>query len=156
MKDFMDARVVKNAELMLRCTMAITLLVAGVSKFFSHGAFHRYYVQEFAKEGLRINMPTFLVESYLWMIPYLEVGIAIALMTTVKRRLFIVVWLIYFISLEIGHYVLEQFQAVNMMIPFIVMGTIAYVLPAHELRFNKSSSLNVNVEGQSSEHDGSS
>jgi uncharacterized membrane protein YphA (DoxX/SURF4 family) len=143
MKEYFDLKIVKNAELMLRVTMSVTLLVAGISKFFSHGGFYRYYVQEFAKEGLRISLPGFLFDGYLAMIPYLEVGIGLALITTFKRRVFIVVWIIYFMTLEIGHYVLEQFQAVNMMIPYIVMGTLAYVLPAHDFGFNKTAGVDL-------------
>jgi len=138
MKEYFNLRILKNAELILRYAMIITLLVAGISKFFSHGGFYRYYVKEFAKPDLRINLPTFLVDSYLFLIPYLEVGIALALISTFKRRLFIVIWIIYFLGLETGHYVLEQFQTVDMMIPFIIMGTLTYLLPAYEYRFGQS------------------
>lgn len=112
--------------------MSITLLIAGISKFFSKGNFYNYYSKEFAKDDLRINLPVFSFETYLILIPYLEVVIGVALLSTLKRRLFILIWIIYFITLEIGHYVLEEFQSANMIIPYIIMGVITYILPGHE------------------------
>ena len=131
MEQRISTRTLQNAELILRLTMAITLLIAGVSKFFSKGAFHAYYLKQFSDEGLRINLPQFSFDVYLMLIPYLEVGIGIALLTSIKRRLFIVVWIAYFITLELGHYLLEEFNSANMIIPYIIMGTLAYIMPAH-------------------------
>ncbi len=45
----------KNSERMLR----LTLIVAGTTKFRSHGAFAAYYLQAFTKPGLRIIYPLF-------------------------------------------------------------------------------------------------
>jgi uncharacterized membrane protein YphA (DoxX/SURF4 family) len=131
MEHRISTRTLQNAEVILRITMAITLLIAGVSKFFSEGGFHAYYLKQFSNEDLRINLPTFSFDIYLSLIPYLEVGIGFALLTSIKRRLLIVVWITYFITLELGHYLLEEFTSANMIIPYIIMGTIAYVLPAH-------------------------
>ena len=139
MESQFNLKTLKNAEIILRCTMSITLLVAGISKFFSMGNFYNYYSKEFAKEDLRINLPAFSFETYLALIPYLEVAIGIALLTTLKRRLFIVIWIIYFIMLEIGHYILEEFQSANMIIPYIIMGVMAYLLPGYENRITKNS-----------------
>jgi uncharacterized membrane protein YphA (DoxX/SURF4 family) len=132
MEPRISTRTLQNAELILRLTMAITLLIAGVSKFFSMGAFHAYYLKQFSAEGLRINLPQFTYGTYLTLIPYLEVGIGLALLTSVKRRFFVVIWILYFISLELGHYLLEEFTSANMIIPYIIMGTLAYILPAHK------------------------
>lgn len=117
---------------MLRSTMLVTLLIAGVSKFFSNGSFHAYYLKQFSNEALRINLPSFTFDLYLTLIPFIEVAIAIALFTSFKRRIFIVVWIAYFISLELGHYVLEEFTSANMIIPYILLGVAAYILPAHK------------------------
>jgi len=111
--------------------MAITLLIAGTSKFFSEGGFYSYYLKQFSNEDLRINLPRFSFDFYLSAIPYLEVCIGFLLLTSIKRRLFIVVWIAYFITLELGHYLLEEFTSANMIIPYIMMGTFAYILPAH-------------------------
>jgi uncharacterized membrane protein YphA (DoxX/SURF4 family) len=134
MKEYFDLRILKNAELILRLTMIVTLLVAGVSKFYSSGNFHKYYLKQFSNEGLRIRLPSYMFDTYLSLIPFIEVGIAIALITSIKRRFFIVVWILYFISLEIGHYVLEEFTSVDLIIPFILLGVSAYILPSHEMR----------------------
>ena len=131
MEQRVSTRIHQNAELILRLTMAITLVIAGVSKFFSKGGFHAYYLKTFSNEELRINLPQFTFDMYLTIIPYLEVAIGIALLTSLKRRLFIVVWIAYFITLELGHYLLEEFTSANMIIPYIMMGTFAYILPAH-------------------------
>jgi len=131
MEGIISTRTLQNTELILRLTMAMTLLIAGVSKFFSMGSFHAYYVKQFSNEGLRINLPPFSYDAYLTVIPYLELGIGIALFTSLKRRFFIVVWIAYFISLEMGHYLLEEFTSANMIIPYIIMGVLAYALPGH-------------------------
>jgi uncharacterized membrane protein YphA (DoxX/SURF4 family) len=136
MKEYFNLRILKNAELILRLTMLITLLIAGVSKFFSNGKFHSYYLKQFSNQELRINLPTFTFDFYLSLIPYLEVAIAITLFSSIKRRVFIVVWIAYFISLELGHYVLEEFTSANMIIPYILLGVLTYILPAHKYIWN--------------------
>jgi uncharacterized membrane protein YphA (DoxX/SURF4 family) len=138
MDNGINLKTLKNAEVLLRLTMIITLLVAGISKFCSNGNFHKYYFKLFSNPDLRINPPSFLFDIYLSLIPFIEVGIAIALITSVKRRFFIVIWILYFISLEIGHYVLEEFTSVDLIIPIILFGIIAYVLPAHDPFWQKN------------------
>jgi uncharacterized membrane protein YphA (DoxX/SURF4 family) len=138
MENVITVKTLKNAELLLRMTMIITLLVAGISKFCSHGNFHRYYLKLFLNPGLRINLPSLLVDLYITLIPFIEVSIAIALILPFKRRFFIVLWIIYFLSLEIGHYVLEEFTSVDLIISIILFGVAAYILPAHELFRTKS------------------
>ena len=132
MENGISLKTLKNAELLLRLTMAITLLVAGISKFCSHGNFHKYYLKLFMNPSLRINVPSVIIDLYLSLIPFIEVGIALALITSVKRRLFIVIWIVYFISLEVGHYVLEEFTSSDLIISIILFGVVAYILPAHE------------------------
>lgn len=132
MESRISTRTLQNAEMILRLTMAMTLLIAGISKFFSNGGFYAYYLMQFSNEDLRINLPTFSFDIYLTLIPYLEVGIGFVLLTSLKRRLFIVVWIVYFMTLELGHYLLEEFTSANMIIPYIIMGVLAYMLPAHK------------------------
>ncbi len=133
MENHINLRTLKNAEFLLRITMVITLFVAGVSKFFSQGNFYAYYFEQFSNEELRINLPPVTFDLYLKLIPFIEVAIALALLTSFKRRFFIVVWIIYFITLEIGHYIMEEFTTVDLMIPFILLGTAAYILPSHDI-----------------------
>jgi uncharacterized membrane protein YphA (DoxX/SURF4 family) len=140
MENGISLKTLKNAELLLRLTMIITLLVAGISKFCSNGNFHKYYLNLFLNPGLRINLPSFLIDTYLSLIPFIEVGIAIALITALKRRFFIVVWILYFISLEVGHYVLEEFTSVDLIVSIILFGVAAYILPAHEFSWLKNKS----------------
>lgn len=136
MEQKISIRTLQNAELILRLSMSITLVVAGVSKFFSNGGFHAYYLKTFSNEELRINLPKVTYDVYLTAIPFLEVGIGIALLSSLKRRLFILVWIAYFISLELGHYLLEEFTSANMIIPYIMLGTFAYILPAYKHIFS--------------------
>ena len=131
MENGISLKTLKNAELLLRLTMTITLLVAGISKFCSHGNFHKYYLKLFLNPSLRINVPSFIIDAYLSLIPFIEVGIALALITSIKRCLFIVIWIVYFISLEVGHYVLEEFTSSDLIISIILFGVVAYILPAH-------------------------
>ncbi len=140
MENSISIKTLKNAELLLRITMILTLLVAGISKFCSNGNFHKYYLKLFLNPALRINLPSSLVDIYITLIPFIEVGIAIALITSFKRRFFIVVWILYFVSLEFGHYVLEEFTSVDLIISIILFGVVAYILPAHEPFWVKSKS----------------
>ena len=127
----MNTIYLKDAERVLRVCMIITVLVAGVSKFYSHGSFFDYYFHEFTKDTLRIQLPAFFYRVYLHAIPYLEILIALSLIWSKYRRIFIMVWISYFMSLEIGHYILQEWSVVNEMIPFILLGTFAYILPSH-------------------------
>ncbi|MFM9839567.1 MAG: hypothetical protein ACKVOQ_14965 [Cyclobacteriaceae bacterium] len=150
MKEYFNLRILKNAELILRLTMLITLLIAGVSKFFSNGNFYVYYLKQFSNQELRINLPTFTFDFYLSLIPYLEVAIAIALLTSIKRRFFIIVCIAYFISLELGHYVLEEFTSANMIIPYIFLGVLTYILPAHKYIWKLDNEMNDKMKHQDS------
>lgn len=137
MENAISLKTLKNAELLLRITMIITIFVAGVSKFFSHDNFYIYYSKLFSNDALRINLPAFSYDIFLRLIPFLEIAIAVALLTSYKRRFFIVVWIIYFLMLEIGHYILEEFTTVDLIIPFILLGTAAYILPSHDFNLFK-------------------
>ncbi len=132
MQNYIDLKTLKNAELLLRFCMVVTLLVAGISKFCSHGAFHDYYLLQFTQAQLRIQLPATIYDIYLSIIPFIEIAIGIGLLWTKHRRFFIIIWVLYFVSLEVGHYILEEWLAVDAMIPFVLLGVAAYVLPAHQ------------------------
>ena len=132
MTNDISLRTLKNAELMLRFAMIVTMLVAGVSKFCSHGTFHDYYLSQFSNGQLRIQLPYTLFDFYLMIIPFVEVAIGLGLIWSKQRRIFIVCWVFYFISLEVGHYILEEWMAVDAMIPFILLGVAAYILPGYQ------------------------
>ena len=46
----------KDTERLTRFAMAVTLCTAGISKFFSHGAFHQYNGELFRSPQLRIHL----------------------------------------------------------------------------------------------------
>lgn len=132
MKDYINVKTLMNAELLLRFCMVITMLVAGISKFYSHGTFHDYYLHQFTNDQLRIQLPATLFDLYLKVIPFIEIVIGLGLLITKYRRIFIVTWVLYFVSLEVGHYILEEWLQVDAMIPFILLGVAAYILPSHQ------------------------
>jgi hypothetical protein len=126
-----NIRYFKDAERLLRFAMLLTLLIAGISKFYSHGSFHDYYLSQFTRTTLRLQLPGAIYNVYLHLIPYIEVLLALALLLSKYRRYVIIAWVLYFISLETGHYILEEFATVNGIIPYILLGAATYVLPAH-------------------------
>ena len=90
MKNYIDIKIVMNAELLLRFCMVVTMLVAGISKFCSNGKFHDYYLLLFSNDNLRIQMPISLIDIYLTFIPFVEIAIGIGLIWTKFRRYFII------------------------------------------------------------------
>ena len=131
----LNPRYLKDAERFLRVVMVVTLLTAGVSKLFSAGGFYEYYASLFANPDLRINLPMFLVSPFLKLTPFIEIAIAGALAVTPIRRAATVAWWIWFLNIEFGHYVLQEWSAVNEIIPYQILGALAYVLPNHQSWF---------------------
>lgn len=125
------ARHAKDAERILRMAMIVTELTAGVSKLCSKGGFQRYYAEVFRAPGLRIHLPPVLVDAFLATTPFIEIGIGIGLLWTAQRRHFATAFCVFFMSLEFGHYIMEQWSPVNEMIPFIILGAIEVMLPNH-------------------------
>ena len=68
----------QDAELIVRYLMAVILLTAATSKWFSDGGFADYYAGAFQAEGLRISLPAPLVYFYLHLIPYIETAVGLA------------------------------------------------------------------------------
>ena len=126
-----DSKHLKHAEWMLRLVMIFTLATAGVSKLLSDGSFYNYYSALFANQDLRIQLPNILVDLHLLLTPFIEIGIALALIFTRIRRYAITAWWIWFIMIQFGHYVLQDWSAVNEIIPYQILGVLCYVLPAH-------------------------
>src|SRR5687768_523476 len=108
-----DSKHLKHAEWMLRLVMIFTLATAGVSKLLSDGSFYNYYSALFANQDLRIQLPNILVDLHLLLTPFIEIGIALALIFTRIRRYAITAWWIWFIMIQFGHYVLQDWSAVN-------------------------------------------
>jgi hypothetical protein len=131
MNTSVSERTLKNAERLARLVMIVTLLAAGISKFCSHGQFVEYYSHAFAAEKLRIHLPAWLTSAFLQATPFLELTIATTLAITRLKPYSIYAWFAFFLSLEVGHYVLEEWSDVNQMIPFFLLGLACLVLPNH-------------------------
>ena len=109
--------------------MALILLTAGISKFFSGGGFKDYYSGIFANEALRINLPSFLVDGYLTVIPFIEISLGLCLLFARLKPWIVYAWYIFMASLLIGHYVLQEWSVVNQMLGYFFLGMICHALP---------------------------
>jgi uncharacterized membrane protein YphA (DoxX/SURF4 family) len=127
----------KDSERLLRAAMILTEVTAGVSKLCSKGAFRHYYSGLFRAPELRIHLPPALVDAFLAATPFIEIGIGIGLLWTAQRRFFATAFCLFFMALEFGHYVMEQWSPVNEMIPFIVLGALVILLPSHASWFRR-------------------
>jgi len=120
----------KDAERIARALMILILLTAGTSKFCSGGGFADYYARLFLGD-LRIVLPAPLVNVWLALIPFVEIGLALALTVTRWRRIAIRGWFAFMATLLFGHYVLQEWSAVNQMLDYFFLGLLCVVLPAH-------------------------
>ena len=132
-----DIRILKDAERILRIVMILTLAIAGISKIFSDGGFYSYYSALFAQEELRINLPMDLVNFHLSLTPFLEIGISMALAITPIRRYAIIAWCVWFMTIQFGHYVLQEWSTVNEILPYQILGVLCYVLPTYQGWFRR-------------------
>ena len=126
----LDDRRLKDAERVVRFTMILILLTAGTSKFFSGGGFFDYYAQLFQGE-LRIRLPAALVNAYLSSIPFIEIALGLALISTRFKLVGVYAWFAFMLSLMVGHYILQEWSAVNQMLAYIFLGVLCLVLPNH-------------------------
>lgn len=126
----------KDAERIVRLTMITVLTTAGTSKFFSHGGFFDYYSALFQGD-LRINLPAILVDSYLSAIPFIEIGLGLALLSGSRKRYTVYGWFGFMLSLLVGHYVLQEWSSVNQILDYIFLGLLCLVLPAHASWFRR-------------------
>ena len=120
----------KDAERVVRLVMIVILLTAGISKFFSAGGFYEYYSGLFQGD-LRIQAPAVLVNLYLACIPFIEVGLGLALAVNWLKPYTVYAWFAFMISLLVGHYILQEWSTVNQMLDYIFLGLLCLVLPSH-------------------------
>ena len=118
-----------EVEQVARWLMALILLTAGISKFFSGGGFKTYYSGLFGNEDLRLNFPAFTYDTYLAIIPFIEVVLGAALLFVALKRYTIWAWYAFMASLLVGHYILQEFSAVNQMLIYFILGMICHILP---------------------------
>ena len=124
-----ETKKLAEVEQVARWLMALILLTAGISKFFSVGGFKAYYSGLFGNEDLRLNFPAFTYDTYLTLIPFIEVGLGAALLFVAIKRYTIWAWYAFMTSLLIGHYILQEFSAVNQMLIYFILGMICHILP---------------------------
>lgn len=116
-------------ERVSRWLMALILLTAGTSKLFSEGGFSAYYIGQFAAESLRIQLPSNLVRLYLSVVPFIELGLGLALLFARLKPFTIYSWYAFMASLLVGHYVLQEWSSVNQMLSYFFLGMICHALP---------------------------
>ena len=131
-----DKSTLKDAERIVRIVMATILLTAGTSKFFSHGGFVDYYAMLFQGD-LRIRLPAVLVNSYLQIIPFIEIGLGLALFSNRHKRVAVYGWFAFMLSLLVGHYVLQEWSSVNQMLDYFFLGLLCLILPNHRSWFRR-------------------
>jgi uncharacterized membrane protein YphA (DoxX/SURF4 family) len=128
--------ILKDAERVVRIVMVVILLTAGTSKFFSHGGFLEYYSRLFQGD-LRIRLPASLVDSYLRAIPFIELGLGLALLSNRHKYLAVHGWFAFMLSLLVGHYVLQEWSSVSQMLDYFFLGLLCMVLPRHQSWFRR-------------------
>ncbi len=118
-----------QAEFISRLLMSLILLSAGISKFFSAGGFKGYYSGLFQNADLRINIPAAIIDPYLTFIPFIEVGLGLLLLVPAFKPYTVYAWFGFMASLLVGHYILQEFSAVNQMLAYFFLGLISLILP---------------------------
>ena len=68
---------------------------------------------------------------YLVCIPFIEVGLGLALVVTRLKPYTVNVWFAFMISLLVGHYILQEWSTVNQMLDYIFLGLLCLVVPSH-------------------------
>lgn len=131
-----DRTTLKDAERIVRLVMVAILLTAGTSKFFSHGGFVAYYAGLFQGD-LRIKLPAALVNAYLQVIPFVEIGLGCALLSNRRKVLAVYAWFAFMLSLLVGHYILQEWSSVNQMLDYFFLGLLCFVLPNHQSWFRR-------------------
>ena len=127
----LEMSLLKDAERIVRLTMAIILITAGTSKFFSSGSFYNYYSGIFQSD-LRIQLPEFVVNPYLSAIPFIELILGFALILPGLKPFTLYAWFTFIFSLLVGHYILQEWSAVNQMLDYVLFGLLGLVLPHHQ------------------------
>ena len=116
--------------------MIIILLTAGTSKLFSAGGFYSYYSALFQGD-LRIHLTAGLVNLFLASVPYIEIGLGLALLSYKTRRYAVYGWFLFMWALLFGHYILQEWSAVNQMLDYVFLGLLCLLLPYHESWFRR-------------------
>jgi uncharacterized membrane protein YphA (DoxX/SURF4 family) len=126
-----------NIEMVARGLMALILITASTSKFFGAGGFKAYYSGLFQNPDLRINIPAPLIDTYLTLIPFVEITLGLCLLLPMLKRYTVWAWYAFMASLLIGHYILQEWSVVNQMLAYFFLGFLVHALPTRaEVRAN--------------------
>ncbi len=82
-------------------------------------------------------MPPFLINAYLQIIPFIEIGPGLALFSHQHKQLAVYNWFAFMLSLLVGHYILQEWSAVNDMLDYFFLGLLCLVLPNHQSWFRR-------------------
>ena len=126
----------RDAERVVRFTMILILFTAGISKFFSGGGFFEYYSGLFQTD-LRISLPSALVNAFLTITPFIEVGLGLSLISHKYKLFSVYAWFAFMLALLFGHYILQEWAAVNQMLDYVFLGLLCLVLPNHPSWFRR-------------------
>lgn len=118
-----------QVEFVARSLMSLILLTAGISKLFSNGGFKEYYEGLFANPSLRINVPDWMISLYLSGIPFIEIGLGVCLLFSKLKSFTVYAWYMFMASLLVGHYILQEWSAVNQMLAYFFLGMVCHLLP---------------------------
>jgi len=75
-------------------------------------------------------LPVFIVGAYLSLIPFIEIGLGLALLFERLKPITVYAWYAFMASLLVGHYVLQEWSSVNQMLAFFFLGMIVHLLPS--------------------------
>ena len=121
-------RLCTQVEMGCRILMVTILLTAGTSKFMSDGGFATYYSGLFQGD-LRIVLPKMLVDSYLAVIPFIEISLGLLLAIPRYKTAGLIGWFAFMLSLLVGHYILQEWSSVNQLLDYFFLGFLFHLLP---------------------------
>jgi len=59
-----------------------------------------------------------------------EIGLGLALLIAAYKHITIWMWYGFMATLLLGHYILQEWSAVNQMLPYFFLGMICHILPS--------------------------
>ena len=72
------------------------------------------------------------IDAYLIVVPFIEIGLGLALISNRHKWLAVHAWFAFMLSLTVGHYILQEWSAVNQMLDYFFLGILCLVLPNHQ------------------------
>ena len=72
-----------------------------------------------------------MVGLFLSAVPFIELTLGLALLSNKYKNYTAYAWLGFMLSLMFGHYILQEWSAVNQMLDYIFLGLLCLILPTH-------------------------